>query len=103
MPVQELEVVQQVTLTCSFLGVTACLKRDESLERAQGIPNPLSIGVVTAPGTVTMSTNCIVRDEMTGVTYMDTVTTSVGWVALSGPGQETTSQGPTIEDVTDLV
>ena len=42
------------------------------------------------------------RDETTGITYIDMVTTSVGRVALSGPGQETPSQGPRIEDVTDF-
>ena len=52
-------------------------------------PDPLTIGVMLAPGVATMSTSCIVKDEGTGVTYMDTVTTSVGIVALSGPEQET--------------
>ena len=43
------------------------------------------------------------RDEVMGVTYMDTVTTSVGRVTLSNPKQETSAQGPTIQDITDLV
>ena len=82
----------------------ACLKRDESPERTPEVSsNPLTIGVVTAPRMATMSTSHIMRDETTGITYMDTVTTSVGRVALSGPGQETPSQGPTIEDVIDLI
>ena len=34
---------------------------------------------------------------------MDTVTTSVGQVALSGPKQEAFTQGPIIEDITDLL
>ena len=34
---------------------------------------------------------------------MDTVTTLVGRVTLSGPKQETLAQGPTIQDVTDLI
>ena len=50
-----------------------------------------------------MSTSHIVKDNVTGVTYMDTVTTSVGWVTLSGPRQEAFVQGPIIEDVTDLM
>ena len=50
-----------------------------------------------------MSTSHIMRDKVTGATYVDTVTTSVGWVTLSGPGQETLAQGPTIQDVTDLI
>ena len=50
-----------------------------------------------------MSASCIVKDEAMGVTYMDTVTTSVGQVALSGHEQEALTQGPIIEDITDLV
>ena len=56
-----------------------------------------------APGVATMSTSCIVKDEVTGVTYMDTVTTSIGRVALSSPELETPAQGPKIEDITDLI
>ena len=37
----------------------------------------------------TMRISCLVMDEATGVTYMDTLTTSVGRVALSGPEQGT--------------
>ena len=50
-----------------------------------------------------MSTSCIVKDKVTGITYMDTVTTSVWRVALSGPEQETPAQGPKIEGITDLI
>ena len=49
-----------------------------------------------------MNTSCLVMDESTGVIYMDTVTTSVGRVALSGPEQGTQTRGPIIEDITDL-
>ena len=82
----------------------ACLRRDESLEGAHKVsPNLAVVGVMSAPGVETMSTSCIVKDEVTGVTYMDTVNTSVGRVALSGPEQETPAQGPKIEDVADLI
>ena len=47
-----------------------------------------------------MSVSHIVRDEATGITYMDTITTSVGRVALSGPDLEASSKGPMIKDVT---
>ena len=59
------------------------------------------IGLVVTPGISSMSASRIVRDEVTGVTYMDTITTSIGRVALSGPDMEASSTGPTIEDVTD--
>ena len=70
----------------------------------QSIPRPnYMIEVILAPAVAIMSTSHIVRDEVTGVTYMDTVTTSVGRVTLSSPKQETLAQVPTIQDITDLV
>ena len=39
----------------------------------------------------------IVKDEATGVTYMDPVTTSVGQVALSGPNQGTPAKRPSYQ------
>ena len=68
---------------------------------SEGPHGTMSIGVVATPGISTMSTSHIIRDEAMGVTYMGMVTTSVGRVALSGPDSEASSQGPTIEDVTD--
>ena len=63
---------------------------------------PLAVGMMTAPGVSTVSASHIIRDEVTGATYLDMVTTSVGRVALSGPESETPAQGPKIEDVADL-
>ena len=54
----------------------------------------------STPRISTMSMSYIIRDKATGVTYMDTVTTSIGRVALSGPDSEASSLGPTIKDVT---
>ena len=82
----------------------ACLRRDQSLEGVHEVPSDLlMVGVMLAPGVATMSASCIVKDEVTGVTYMDTVTTSVARVALSGPEQGTSAQGPRIQDITDFV
>ena len=79
-----------MTLPPGFLGVMACLGRDQSPEGVCEVsPDLLTAGVMLAPGVVTMSASHIVKDEVTGVTYMDTVTTSMGRVALSGPEQET--------------
>ena len=104
LPTQELEVVWWTTPPTSFLGVMACLRRDQSLEGTHEVsPDLLMVGVMLAPGVVTMSTSCIVKDEVTGFTYMDTVTTSVGRLALSGLEQDTSAQGPTIEDMADLI
>ena len=65
-----------------------CLRRDQLPEEICKVPpNPLRMAVVSGPAVVTMSSSHIVKDEVMGVTYMDTMTTSVGWVTLSGPGQ----------------
>ena len=94
-PSQELEVVWQVTPIPSFLGVMVCLRRDPPSKEAHKVsPNPLAVGVMSTPGVATMSTSCIMKDEVTGITYMDSVITLVGRVALSGPEQETPAQGP---------
>ena len=64
---------------------------------------PLGItpfGVVAAPRISMLSMSHIMRDEATGMTYMDKVTTSIGRVALSSPDPEASPSGPTIEDVT---
>ena len=66
-------------------------------------PDPLAEGVMLALGVVTMSTSCIMKDEVTGINYMDTVITPMGRVALSGPEQETSGQGAKIQDITDLI
>ena len=80
-----------------FIGVTACLQRDQLPKEVCHIPpNPLRMAVVLGPAMVTMSTSHIVKDEEMGVTYMDTMTTLVGQVTLSGPRQEALVQGPII-------
>ena len=61
------------------------------------------MGMMAAPGVVTMSTSQVVWDEATGVAYLDTVTTSVGRVALSVPEDKFIASGPKIKDVTDLL
>ena len=104
LPTQEVEVIWVATLTPCFLGVTACLRRDQSPEGVHEVSlNLLEVGVMPAPGVATMSTSCIMKDKVTGIIYMDMVTTSVGRVALSGHEQEIPAQGPKIEDLTDLI
>ena len=43
----------------------------------------------------------IVQDEAMGVTYMDTVTASVGRVALRNPCMVATCQEPTVEELAE--
>ena len=102
-PTKESEIVWQMMPPPGFIGVAACLHRDQLPEVVCEMPpNPLRMAVLSGPAVATMSTSCIVKDEVMGVTYMDTVTTSVGWVTLSGPEQEALVQRPIIEDVMDL-
>ena len=104
LPMQALEIAWQVTPPPGFLGVMACLWKNPSLEKAHGAPpDPLQIAAVIEPTVATMSASQIVKDEATGVTYMDTITTFLGWVALSGPHQGTPAKGPIIENITDLL
>ena len=87
-----------------FIGVTACLWRDQLPEKVHKVPqDPLRMAAVLPPTRATISASCIIRDEVMGVTYIDTMTTSVGQVALSGPEQEASTQGPSTEDITDLM
>ena len=85
-PTGMLETLQQVMPPLGFLGVMTCLWGDPSpVDAPEAPPDPLQLAAVMEPTVVTMSTSCIVKDEANGVTYMDTMTTSVGQVALSGP------------------
>ena len=78
----------------------ACLKMLELMEVDQEVPmGTLSIGLVMTLGISSMSSSRIVKDDATGLTYVDTVTTSVGRTILSGPNPNASSTGPTIEDV----
>ena len=60
----------------------------------------MPIRLVVTPGISSMSASHIVKDKVTGMTYLDTITTSIGRVALSSPDPEAPSSGPMIEDVT---
>ena len=103
-PTRESDVVWQAMLPPGIIGVAACLWRDQSPKEVCEVPpDPLRVAVLSGPAMATMSTSCIVKDEVMGATYMDTMTNLVGQVTLSGPGQEALTKGPTIQDITDLV
>ena len=102
LPVQALARMQPPTPLHDFSGVMACLQMPEIVEVDLEAPiGTMPIGLVATPGISTMSMSHIIRDKATGITYMDTITTSIGRVALSGPDLEASSTSPTIEDVTD--
>ena len=49
----------------------------------------------------TMYAICLVQDKVTRVTYMDTVTASVGRVALRNPCMVATLSGATVEELAE--
>ena len=57
--------------------------------------------MLVEPMGTTMYATCIVKDEVTGVTYVDTVTTSVGRVVLRNPHMVTTLPGATVEELAE--
>ena len=83
--------------------MTTCLRNQLPEEVPKAPPVPVAVGMMAAPGMVTMSTSHVVWDEATGATSLDMVTTSIGRVALSVPEGRITMPGPEIEDVTDLI
>ena len=54
--------------------------------RPQGTSRLHAHRTIGNPGISSMSMSRIVKDEIMGITYMDTITTSVGRVTISGPG-----------------
>ena len=58
----------------------------------------MSIGLVLTPSISSVSSSRVVKDDMTGIVYMDTVRTSIGRVILS---ESDSNEGPVIEDITD--
>ena len=102
-PAGMLETSQQVMPPPGFQGVMSCLLGDPLPVDAPGAPpDPLQLAAVIEPTVATMSASCIVKDEASGVTYMDTMTISMGQVALSGPNQGTPAKGSIIENITGL-
>ena len=82
-----------------FAGVVACLKTLELVEVDQGMSvGPISIGMVSNPSLLSVSSSQVVKDDTTGLVYQDTITTSIGRMVL---GSMESSEGPTIEDITD--
>ena len=76
----------------------------ELMELDQEVPRgTLSMGLVTAPGISSVSSSCMVKDEATGLTYVDTVTTSIGRIVISGDATllNPNASGLTIEDIMD--
>ena len=83
-----------------FKGVVACLLRESpSLAPVEATPKVRQPAMLVEPTVMTMYATGIVQDEVTGVTYMDTVTASVGRVALGNPYMVATLPGTTVEEL----
>ena len=102
-PPKSPKLVQEIAPPLGFTGVVACLWSDPSpMVTIKAPMEPMQLGIMAEPAVVTMCTSCIIQDETTGVTCMDTVTTSMGRVALSSSCLVACPPRPTIEDVTNL-
>ena len=83
-----------------FKGVVACLLRESpSLAPIGATPEVMQPAMLVEPTVMTMYATCIVQDKVTGVTYMDTLTASVGRVVLGNPCMVATLPGATVEEL----
>ena len=99
LPARTLALVRLPTPPHGFARVVVCLKTPELVEVDQGMPvGPISIGMVSNPSLLSISSSRVVKDDTTGLVYLDTITTSIGRMVL---GSTESSEGPTIEDITD--
>ena len=97
------EPVQEIIPPPGFKVVAACLQRDSlPMATIKAPMEPMQLEMMAEPAVATMCTGHIIQDETTGVTYMDTVTTSMGRVALRSSCLMDHPPRPTIEDATDL-
>ena len=83
-----------------FKEVVPCLLRESSLPAPiEATPEVRQPAMLVEPAVMTMYATDIVWDEVTGVTYMDTVTASVGREALRNPHMVATFPGATVEEL----
>ena len=98
-PAKALALARPPTLPQGFAEVAACLKTPELVEVGEETPiGPMSIGLVATPSISSVSSTWVMKDDMTGLVYMDTVTTSVGRVVL-GMDPATPSDRPVIKEI----
>ena len=100
-PPQALALTKPSTPPRGFTGVTSCLRAPKFEETGQeAFKNTTSIGLEATPGISSVCVTRVVKDDETGLVYMDTVTTSVGQVVL-GTDSISSNDGPVIEDITE--
>ena len=57
----------------------------------------MAMGMVSNPGMSSISSSWVVKDDETGLVYLDTIAASIGRMVI---GSTETREGPTIEDMT---
>ena len=99
LPARALALVRPPTLPCGFTGVDACLRTPELVGVDQNMPvSAMAMGMVLNPGMSSISSSWVVKDDKTGLVYLDMIAASIGRMVI---GSTETREGPTIEDVTD--
>ena len=102
-PPRPLKVAQEVAPPPGFWEGMACLQRDPSPATAfEAPPETLWLEAAIESAVAMMCVSHIVQDEAMGMIYMDTVTTSVGQVALGAPCLVIQTPTSTTEDITNL-
>ena len=91
------------TLPPSFREIAQSLTRDQPLPVAIEAPQEVRPpDLMVGPTVATLLATQISQDKVTGITYVDTVTTSVGQVALETTHMAADPRGPILEDITDI-
>ena len=99
LPAKALVLVRPPTLPHGFAGVTNCLRTPELVEVDQDTPTSVvTMGAISDPGMLSICSSRVLRDDKKDLVYLDTVTTSMGWIVI---GSTEPKEGPTIEDITD--
>ena len=87
------------TLPHGITGVAACLRTPELVEVDQNLPvSMMAVGMVSNPGMSSISLSQVVKDDETGLVYLDMIAVSIGRMVI---GSMETRECQTIEDVTD--
>ena len=99
LPARALALVRPPTPPHGFTRVTACLRTPELEEVDWEMSvGTMSIGMVLSPGLSSISSSWVVKDDTTGLVFLDTMMTSIGRIILCGLEP---SEGPVIDNITN--
>ena len=101
-PQTTVNAAQKQTPPSGFMAVAKSFRDDKPPQITVEIPQEMAAaGFITGSAMTTMMTTQIHQDKMTSVTYMETMTASMGLLSLGMPLMAVDHQTPTTEDVTD--